>query len=221
MKKTILNYYYRLPKSVIHPINCKRRRKYWLSQGVMFIHVPKAAGTSISHALYGRSLGHLKASEIKRWCPKEFKTLFKFGFTRNPWDRAVSAYRFALKGSTETAGIRNFKQYQSPEFRDFDTFVNEWLAIKDLTKVDYVFQPQYLFVLDSNERNLLDFIGKIERIDEDIKKLSVLLNRKIEIPVLNRVTTPGSYKKYYRDRQLINKVGDIYSKDVNYFNYDF
>lgn len=221
MKNIFYHLFNIFPEELKTLLNCRRRRKLWLEQKVIFIHVPKTGGTSVSHALYGRSLGHLKSCDIKRWCPKEFEDLFKFGFTRNPWDRAVSAYRFARKGSTETAGIKNFKQYQTPDFQDFETFVNEWLSSKDLSKVDYVFQPQYPFILDDEDQILLDFVGKLETIDKDIEKISTHTKRELQVPVLNRVTAPGSYKSYYNNRHLINKVGDIYNKDTERFNYDY
>lgn len=44
-----------LPYSVKAPLWISHRKSYWSSAGIIFVHVPKAAGTSVSHTLYGRS----------------------------------------------------------------------------------------------------------------------------------------------------------------------
>lgn len=221
MRKNLNRMYQLLPVEFRLRIDCRRRRKYWNSRGIVFIHVPKAAGTSISHALYGRSLGHFKATQIRSWCPKEFSSLFKFAIVRNPWDRAVSAYKFALKGSTETAGMRRPEQYRIPQFRTFDAFVNEWLSERDLTKADFVFQPQHPFVLDAKGNLLVDYLGKVESLNEDLSRITELTGVRLAVPELNRVAEPGSYRQYYTDHSLINKVGEIYRLDVSAFDYDF
>jgi hypothetical protein len=222
MKKTLYELYHLLlPDAVTTHIDCLRRRKYWLAREMIFVHVPKAAGTSVSHALYGRSLGHFKASEIKRWCPEEFTSLYKFSFVRNPWDRAVSAYRFALKGSTATAGMWGKGRYKIKAFRSFDAFVYEWLAGQDMASLDNVFQPQYLFVVDEEQKLMVDFLGKVESFEKDIQRLSKITGKTLNILDLNRISAKGSYINSYKDQQLVNTIGDLYSKDVALFGYDF
>jgi hypothetical protein len=221
LKKIVLECFYRLPHDFTCCVDIYRRKKYWKECGAIFVHVPKAAGTSVSHALYGRALGHFKASEIKKWCPNDFEKLFKFAFVRNPWDRAVSSYRFALKGATDTAGMRMPEQYRIPEFATFEIFVYEWLMKQDLAKIDNVFQPQHLFVADDNKKLLVDYLGKVELFDNEVLEISKIIGRELEALDLNRVTTRGEYVKYYTDSKLINAVGDIYADDIKSFGYDF
>ena len=221
MKSKLYDIYHLLPDSITRPIDCRRRRKYWRAYGTIFIHVPKAAGTSISFALYGRSLGHFKAIEIANWCPEEYAKLHKFAFVRNPWDRAVSAYRFALEGSTATAGIRDRKQYKVNAFRSFEAFVYEWLSDKDLTKLDNVFQPQGIYIADEKGKFMIDFLGKVESFEKDLETVSCLIGKSLLVWDLNRISRIGSYTKYYHNSELINKVGDIYSGDVDLFGYDY
>ena len=57
---------------------------------VLFIAVPKTAGTSIATILRnhgGKGFGHTTVYEYP-----DLDKLFKFAFVRNPWDRFVSAY---------------------------------------------------------------------------------------------------------------------------------
>src|SRR5699024_3171220 len=91
---------------------CKRRK-------CSFVHVPKAAVTSISNALYVRSFGHFSAAEIRLDFPRAFGNIFVFSIVRNPWDRIVSAYRFAASGGTESVPISNPELYHSEKFSSF------------------------------------------------------------------------------------------------------
>ena len=45
-------------------------------------------------------------------------------------------------------------------------FVRDWLQERDLHSLDYVFQPQYRFVEDRRGNIIVDYVGRIERMDE-------------------------------------------------------
>lgn len=185
------------------------------------MHVPKAAGTTISHALYGRSLGHLKAADIRFFAPLTFSRLYKFGLVRNPWDRAVSAYHFVCQGGTETAGVYRREQYQIPEFRSFEVFVREWLVGRSLRKLDPVFQPQRDYLYGANDVLLADFVGKVEQFDDAMERVFERLGRRIPIRSLNRSVREADFRSYYPNNALIQAVGDAYADDIRLFNYDF
>ena len=57
----------------------------------IFVHVPKAAGSSVTIALGGKS-GNVATHAPLFAVDKGNR--FAFGFVRNPWARMVSAYRF-------------------------------------------------------------------------------------------------------------------------------
>ena len=202
-------------------VNLYRRYPYWAAKRCIFVHVPKAAGTSINRALYGRTLGHYRAADIHRRFPVLYERSFVFAFVRNPWDRVLSAYRFAVKGRTEYMGMRSPARYRIAEFETFERFLCEWLAPRDLPQLDYVFQPQYPFVTDDEGERIVDFIGKVEEIGDHLKIVEKRLGRALELPHVNRTGDSAGYVTAYRNSRMIDLVADVYAKDISMFNYEF
>lgn len=203
-------------------INLFRRRKYWSAHNCIFVHVPKAAGTSINKAIYNKTLGHYSASEIKSAFPDLFDRAFTFSFVRNPWDRALSAYRFAKIGKTESMGVHKPFQYKIPEFDNFERFIKEWLVHQDLYKTDFIFRPQHIFVCDSRGRLLVDFIGKTENIQFDLAHVSSKIGKNI-MPKKVNSTSGGitDYRSAYKNCDMVDLVYSLYREDADKFDYRF
>lgn len=202
-------------------INLYRRYPYWARMGCIFVHVPKAAGTSINRAIYGKTLGHYRAADIRRNFPNLFARSFVFSFVRNPWARALSAYQFAVQGRTESMGMRKPHQYRIPEFESFERFLLEWLVKQDLDSIDPVFQAQYKYVVDSQGAQIVDFIGRVEQLSTDIEYVVAQLGRRVNVPHDNRTSSTRSYQDAFTSDAMIRLVGDIYREDVKKFSYEF
>ena len=66
----------------------------------------------------------------------------------------------------------------------------------------------------------MDFIGKVENINEDLLKLSQILGmplKEVQRKNYNR-TIHDHYSKYYNDESIDN-VRKFYKKDFEFFNY--
>jgi len=199
------------------------RRWHWRRAGVLFVHVPKAAGTSISTALYGRFLGHYRLEEVRSFDPRLIETLPTFSVARNPWDRCLSAYRFSKRpeiadGKTPSLNIDVRRELQ--HFETFDSFLYDWLRGKDVNALDYVFQEQSFFMCNSENEMELEFIGKVERIHEVETWLSDTTGRDIKIGALNKSGNAIDYRSHYNadTRKLVKQ---IYARDINNFGYEF
>lgn len=215
--------YRRVPENVRRAILVKRREPLWLERGIVFIHIPKAAGTSINSALYGRFMGHVSAADILRWGSPRLRALPRFAVTRNPWGRLVSAYRFARQGAGQggiVAGIANPRLYQGPAFGSFERFVTEWLAPRDVDTLDGVFRMQFPYVCDGDGRVIVDHLGRVE----DLRPTREFIESRIgSLPVIPRSNRSGDdvdYRRYYTPRTA-TLVGEVYRPDVEAFGYDF
>ena len=214
----------RLPDPLRRALLVRRRARYWLKAGIVFVHVPRAAGTSLNEALYGRFIGHPRASDIKRWAPAAVRALPSFSVTRNPWDRLFSAYRFAKAGrgigESYRAGMWRPERYRGPAFETFDRFVREWLAVRDVNKLDGVFQPQSIFLCDASGRLLVDHVGRVEDLGPTYVFIAHHVGPIGPLARANRSGEPVEYRSVYSP-DLARLVGEIYREDVERFGYRF
>jgi len=227
MKSFTGNFYRQhIPKLIQQKLDLYRGQSqvFWphfIDTKTLFIHIPKAGGSSIGSALYGRNVGHRTAIEYSRISTTSFNKLFSFAFTRNPWDRCVSAYHFAKQDGTSVVSIPNKEKYLKSEFSSFESFVCNWLLKADLANEDLIFQPQWWFVCDDKNRIIINFVGKLENIYEDIKVIEKVLNKEIKIPKINQSSRGSqSYRDYYTDETKAI-VHSIYKKDIELFGYEF
>jgi len=206
-----------LPGNARMFLDILRRCLRWKKEGVLFIHVPKAAGVSVSKAIYGRTLGHFYALKIKKLCPTMFSKLFTFAFVRHPVDRLYSAYQFSKNGGTRVMGMKNPNYYtHHPDFKTFDLFVTKWLIKQNLLEIDGVFRPQYLYVCDDKFNVLVDKVYKLENIKVAAFQISKKIDKKIIFQHYN--------KSIQEDKNISNETIDIifklYNKDFDIFSYN-
>jgi hypothetical protein len=215
--------YRRAPESLRLAILVRRRQRIWLDRGIVFIHIPKAAGTSINTALFDRFMGHARAIDVLRWGSAELQALPRFAVVRNPWERLVSAYRFAKSGAgigKAAAGMRRPELYRAAEFESFERFVHEWLAPRDVAKLDGVFRQQHPYVSDKQGRLLVHHLGRLEDLGPTCGFIEKAIGRPIEIPRVNLSGQPVDYRQMYT-AQTAALVGQIYREDVEKFGYGF
>lgn len=196
----------------------------WTQAGIIFVHVPKAAGSSVNQALYGEYTGHIRARTIKYSAPMLFNRLPSFSVIRNPWDRCLSSYRFAVAGSGKGTGLvavlRDSYQYRIPEFETFEEFVEGWLYKQKISQLDPIFRPQHEYVLNKKGEVLVNFVGRLEAIEKVEAFVSENVNFKVKFGHENRTGHSVNYRDWFTPR-LKNLVAEIYRKDIEAFGYDF
>jgi hypothetical protein len=93
----------------------ERFPEYFSRTGIAFIHVPKAAGTSISLALYGLAVGHRRLSEWQTRFPFSMRKVRTLAIVRDPLERFVSAFNFLKAGGMNDLD-KNFANAQLAAF---------------------------------------------------------------------------------------------------------
>lgn len=190
---------------------------YFTQTRSIFIHVPKCAGTSIGNALYpDAAIGHKTASSYQSRFPQQYSDYFTYAFTRNPWDRVVSAWSYLKdnKGSKHDAKWADFLNAYS----SFEDFVLNWLCAENITRQIH-FAPQHLYICDNLGGVSLDFIGKFETINDDFNHIAKTIGINAELKQLNK-TRKDDFRSYYNDK-TVEHVGRVYQRDIQLFNYHF
>jgi hypothetical protein len=203
--------------------------------GFLFIHIDKAAGSSIGLALqpvatrrgssrwrrrlvwlgrlnrlgFYRALefpAHARAIAAKRCLPPQvYESLFKFAFVRNPWDRLVSRYAYLM----------NNEKHRHHEFvrrlNGFEDYVT-WE-----TGRGKFFQHTY--VTGSDGQLIVDFVGHYERLREDFAKVCARLGVNADLPRAN-ASSHRDYRTYYTPATR-EFVGKYFQRDIELFGYNF
>jgi Sulfotransferase family len=206
---------------------------YSVSQAFLFVHVPKAAGTSVRVALEpwlqqpasGRldkllSRWHLKPWQ-ERFLPEHasaraarsllgrevFAGLYKFAFVRNPWERLVSQYRFLLSNPSHRRHRRVLALGSFGAYARFELQRRRFF--------------QYELLTDERGQLLMDFVGRFESLDADFDAVTRRLGISARLPHLNRSTAkPGDWRALY-DRDTRALVNAAYAREAEFFGYRF
>lgn len=153
-------------------------------------------------------------------------TMRKVTFVRNPFSRLLSCYLHRIKGSPESPSVKNIKRFTrnrfdaSLSFSDFVKIVcdqesiqqdSHWRVQSD--EVFYSLIPHW------------SFIGRVERIDEDLPRLMALLDPDATAPTSEledyspSVTKASSKLADFYTPELEEKVVTRYKADFDNFGY--
>jgi hypothetical protein len=205
---------------------------------IIFIHVPKCAGTSMTAAFQSSRLNlrlignipnddrarygitctrwwhHLPAIELMRINPDtEWSKYFKFAFVRNPWDRMVSVYFDQQKRTKESDYYRKHNPKVVEIFKSSPSFV-EWVD-----SGFYSMRPQVDYILDSKQNVFVDFIGRFEKLKEDFEGICRRIGISVELPHKNK-TDHEFYRTYYtaETREIVRRK---FHADIELLGYSF
>lgn len=187
-------------------------------KSAIFVHVPKAAGTSVALALFGELPYHYSAWQYRVIFGRRlFKRYFKFSFVRNPWDRLYSAYSY-LKAGGWNDDDRRFYEENLSGLEGFEEFVLAWLSPERLQSHMH-FRPQHEFVCDRRGRIMLDFLGYFETLQVDFDSIAERIGVASALGQTNSSPRAG-YREVYTPASR-ERVAELYRKDIQFFGYDF
>ena len=209
---------------------------------LVFIHVPKCAGTSIENMIMGdrksfkvkdigsthvKADGFLEFAEGKhkplRYYQENFKEAFEsyyfFTFVRNPWSRLHSLYNY-MRFSDFRRGSNKYVHSNS---------FNQWVSIvcDKIKNGESVLQltgysPFQISFLKNKQNNLdsLDFIGKFENFKQDFSVIDQKFNFSKKNVLLNVSPKQQKYTDAYSSESK-QKVSQVFEEDIDAFKYTF
>jgi chondroitin 4-sulfotransferase 11 len=200
------------------------RRRQAKHRNSVFIWIPKTAGTSVyemlgsppllksAHLIRTRfankdlvSFGHVDYAQLVRegYVSEEFdSSAYKFAFSRNPYDRAVSLYFYLQQVGRLSAEVR---------FLGFVRQLSEQpcKAIGLYNSIDFsVCNPQSTWLDGVNP----DFVGRVESLQGDIAVVldALGIQNAESVPQLN-TTSHRQYQDYYcpESRDIVEHLYDV------------
>ena len=181
---------------------------------IVFIHIPKTAGTSIASAL-GRemdgsfSLSHFTPSEAKKYIFQDgWERFYSFSVVRNPWERYISLYHYHKSGLyAANVGI-NHSHRMATAF-SFD----EWMTFNIATRL----RSNWFGVPQENWWQGVTEVFPIEKPSVLQERLENRLDRTIQLPKLN-MRTVGAEKARFTN-ETAKFVSNIDSKTIERWRY--
>jgi len=209
-------------------------RSYQIQQGFVFIHVPKTAGTSLLKALRitgsGDLSGHTPAKEIMPMIKKTLPNVVSIAFVRNPYSRFTSLYNFARQGESYYHSVKNPANSLQGKHPEYDILAGKSLeqcaelliqGKLGITRTDGMsgWRPQVDWLVDWKGEIMVDFIGRVETLTSDLKRLHDLYGIVTDpIPWLNKSTDKENTPTFTdRTRDLVHLY---YKRDFETLGYN-
>ncbi len=205
----------------------------------IFVHVPKAAGTSINSALSmhdvffpvrsGNAAARVKHAESAGLSPAtaqlgehatakqfaaalgadDYKNYYSFGFVRNPWDVAVSWFHYRLINA-QVAGHK-----EAEAAGNFQAYVRKHLTGPEARRWVGL---QYPFLVDETDAVAVSFVGRYETLTQDFGTVAARLNiATLELDHFNQSYHPTWTQLYTRETFEI--VHALVATDAKLFGY--
>jgi hypothetical protein len=209
------------------------------SKRINFVHVPKAAGSSVGACLnkqikktssdikfrenfeaHSKAKGfafpnHAPAAVRLDYMGKEeYSRYFSFAFVRNPFDLIVSLYEYTWQKEKALFAKMNWELSQFQKNILNNTFT-DWVLNFDTGR------PQSSFLLSGSGELLVTNIGKTETFDKDFYFFSKAIDIKFEPSAAKENTTVrDNYREYYNP-ETVAVIEKTYHKDLELFGYSF
>jgi hypothetical protein len=206
---------------------------------IIFIHIPKCAGTSITKFFSSEKKINWKQAnynELYGWCPKrklfmqhatakqlletnliteeQWKTYYKFTFVRNPWDRALSDYFWLINVCKINGSFKDYIMKRGQFYKVLNNQEEIYYRGDHHRKQTEFFDFQGSFKLD--------YVGRFENFASDINEIlkAVGVENKFNIYTNKSHKAREHYSIYYT-RSLKQLVESKFKEDIEILRYSF
>ncbi len=150
---------------------------------------------------------HASAQDISNVLGAEtFARLFKFAFVRNPWDFQLSLYHFNMTRTEFPGHLSTIK------FRDFE----DYIMSKARVAAPQGLQKRY--IVDDNDKLMVDFVGRFETLAQDFGAVCDPLGLK-DVKLAHENSTKHLPWQQSYTLPMFEIVRDVSRADIDYFGY--
>jgi hypothetical protein len=181
------------------------------ARNLIFVHVPRVAGTSVVRALYGDGCIHHHSMRYYRALDPGFaQSAESFALLRDPFERFASAYAYMRAGGTPSSRLSDVFVRQTAGVTTVDDYLC-FLEERGPLDMDFVMRPQSWFVCDPASGALL--VKTLFLLGEDGPALDAYLApQKIgPLPWLNRGPRTALLLNTRQRRRVERLYGDDFA----------
>lgn len=196
----------------------------------IFIHIPKAAGTSVSNALGLRESAHAHWVDFARFLgPRKMNRYFVFTFVRNPWARFFSLYNYArMERSHYHSNVTGESSLYGPHL-DFETLKDA--SLRDCAHLLFEgrlrhdkqwnqWRPQVDWLRDDKGEIRVNYVGRVETLSKDMREIFATIGMSYSDPPKMNISNRADYREAYDD-ETAQLVAKYYAEDIEAFGYTF
>ena len=136
----------------------------------------------------------------------KFERYFKFAFIRNPWERLVSEYEFLLSRN------KHGRHKRVKELDNFSEFIQMQIPRRDAYQLN--------MLCDHKGRVLMDFLGKLENLEQDWHRVCGQLGIEYQALPRKNVIERKPYQAY-DDMDSIQVVAKHWGREIELFEYSY
>ena len=186
---------------------------------LIFIHVPKNAGTSIIKSMGCMNNFYVDkpVSEYKKKYKKYWNTYKKFAVIRDPIDRFISTYKFARmkeSGWFSVTGENNLcKHHHYDICNSMD--INEYVdyIYNNPHELDIWLIPQSWIICNDNNEIEIDYIVRYENLLEDLQKVGIYNIEKLNT---SDIENKNLIKLTKKSKTLLHEIYKIDYKNFHF-----
>jgi len=203
----------------------------------IFLHIPKAAGTSVERFLRDAD-PDIPAKVLRKRGFSRFLNdhldYYVFSFVRNPYDRFVSAWKWGELKFSKEGDLPFYNKERGVSFEEYVLLTTDLDYRKDNENLwseydEYHTLPQFEFFPHLNGGHYFsdkinpqftcDFIGKFENLNEGFNEVcSSIGTTELKLP---HAYNSKTFKQPHQwTDELKEKVYNFYKKDFDFFSYE-
>jgi hypothetical protein len=179
---------------------------------------------------------HTLAKDVREVVgPEVWDNYFKFTFVRHPYSRSLSLYTYIKKMLSRRSNNVLFRTFLIKYLKGNDPIwqwplTKAYIGSKNFSEfirheqyMNYFgAKPQVSWIFDQDGQLLVDFVGKIENLEDDFQKAvkKIGIESTLQLKVTNTSQTQTKPGAYFKDEADYQHLARIYQQDFLTFGYD-